>query len=412
MAIKKLNSGHWQIDFRDQEGTRTRASFDTKKAARLALGNIAGKVHSREYIPPKKIPTFRAEAEDWFAVDKVGRRQGTLGFWRTHLDRHLFPAIGNLRLDQISVHIIEKLRADLQPKLSAASAQAVIQTCGAVLKWAVKHDRLRKNPADKISPVFVGSKILKPGYDDDGDSESASAVEPDKVLSPAEIRVLLDHAEPGYYRTLILTAFLTGARSGELFALRWGDVELGSVDSAGKVTGKGTIKVGRSLSWTRARKTLGVKMKPLIYEPKTRAGIRVIKIQPQLVKALKEWRLQCPKGDGDLVFPDTDGQPMHRGNAVRRGVRPALRRAKLRNVTVHSLRHSCASAMIAGGAPITEVQSQLGHANPGVTLKVYSHWFKGTESGAIDALADALFAGKENLGHQMDTSTGAARVSA
>jgi integrase len=412
MAIKKLDSGRWQIDFYDQEGTRTRASFDTQKAAKLALGSIASRVHSREYIPPTKIPTFRAEAEDWLAVDKVGRRQGTLGFWRSHLDRHLFPAIGNLRLDQISVHVLEKLRADLQPKLSAASAQAVVQTCGAVLKWAVKHDRLRKNPVDKVSPVFVGSKELKPGYDDDGDSESAAAVDPDKVLSPAEIRVLLNHAAPGYYRTLILTAFLTGARGGELFALRWGDVELGSVDSAGKVTGKGTIKVGRSLSWARAKKALGVKMKPLIYEPKTKAGIRVIKIQPQLVKALKEWRLQCPKGDGDLVFPDTDGQPMHRANALRRGVRPALRRAKLRNVTLHSLRHSCASAMIAAGAPITECQHQLGHANPGVTLKVYSHWFKDTESGAIDAIAGALFAGKENLGHQMDTSTEADRVSA
>jgi integrase len=410
VAIKKLKSGRWQIDFYDQEGTRTRKSFDTQKAAKLVYGNIAGKVHSGEYVPPKNIPTFRAEAEDWLKVGKVRRRQGTLGFWRSHLDRHLFPAIGNLRIDQIDVRMIETLRANLQPKLSPASAQAVVQTLGAVLGWAVKHDRLGKNPADKVSRVFVGSEELSPGYDDDGDSESSTAVDPDKVLSPAEIRVLLDHADPGYYRTLILTAFLTGARSGELFALRWGDVELGSVDSTGAVTGKGTIKVERSLSWTRA--AAGVKMKPLIQQPKTKAGIRTIKIQPQLVKALKEWKLQCPKGDGDLVFPDTDGQPMHRGNAVRRGVRPALRRAKLRNVTVHSLRHSCASAMIAAGAPITEVASQLGHSNPGVTLKVYSHWFKGTESGALGAIADALFEGKENLGHQMDTSNGESRVSA
>jgi len=409
MAIKKLKSERWQIDFYDQEGTRTRKSFPTQKAAKLAYGSIAGKVHSGEYVAPKNIPTFRVEAEDWFAVDKKGRRQGTLGYWRGHLDRHLFPAIGDWRIDRIDVHTIEKLRADLQPKLSPASAQAVIQTLGAVLKWAVKHDRLGKNPADKVSRLFVGSEELPPGYDDDSDSESSTAVDPDKVLSPAEIRVLLDHADPGYYRTLILTAFLTGARSGELFALRWSDVELGSVDSTGAVTGKGTIKIERSLSWTRA--AAGVKMKPLIYPPKTLAGIRTIKIQAQLVKALKEWKLQCPKGDGDLVFPDTDGSPMHRGNALKRGIRPALRRARLRHVTVHSLRHSCASAMIAANAPITEVASQLGHKNPGITLKIYSHWFKGTESGAIDAIADALFASKENLGHQMDTSNGESRVS-
>ena len=59
---------------------------------------------------------------------------------------------------------------------------------------------------------------------------------------------------------------------------------------------------------------------------------------------------------------------------------PALSRAKLRRVTFHTLRHSCASAMIASGAPITEVQHRLGHANPAITLMVYSHFLKHAET--------------------------------
>lgn len=69
---------------------------------------------------------------------------------------------------------------------------------------------------------------------------------------------------------------------------------------------------------------------------------------------------------------------------------PTLSRAKLRRVTFHTLRHSCASAMIASGAPITEVQHRLGHANPAITLLVYSHFLKHSESDVADRLADDL----------------------
>jgi len=63
----------------------------------------------------------------------------------------------------------------------------------------------------------------------------------------------------------------------------------------------------------------------------------------------------------------------------------------LRRVTFHSLRHSCASAMIAAGAPATEVQRYRGHANPSITLAVYSHWFGNLDSGgAVDRLAAAV----------------------
>ena len=67
---------------------------------------------------------------------------------------------------------------------------------------------------------------------------------------------------------------------------------------------------------------------------------------------------------------------MYRERLLRKAFYPTLARARLRRVTFHSLRHSCASAMIMAGAPATEVQHQLGHSNPSITLDVYSHWFK------------------------------------
>jgi integrase len=85
------------------------------------------------------------------------------------------------------------------------------------------------------------------------------------------------------------------------------------------------------------------------------------------------------------------GQPMDRSVLVRCAFWPALKKAGLRRVKFHSLRHSFASGVIAHGAPVTEVQHLLGHSDPGMTLKVYSHWFKGADSGAASAYTASLF---------------------
>jgi integrase len=217
---------------------------------------------------------------------------------------------------------------------------------------------------------------------DDGDNQQ---VRPQDVLDASEIRRLIEASRPGLYRTLIATAAATGTRFGELTALRWSDVDLDI----------GHIVIERSLSWARGGESTA---RYRFYPPKTRAGIRTIPIQHNLTMLLKVWKLACPKGDLDLVFPASDGRPLRRSSCYLRGFAPALKAAGLRAVKFHSLRHSYCSAMIAPGAPVTEIAELVGHANPGITLKIYSHWFKGTRSGAGDRVAAAL------LGHQMDSN--------
>jgi integrase len=399
MAIKKLRSGKYQIDYYDNEHIRTRKSYDTQRDAKDALANIRGRVRANEYVPERKIPKFSEQADEWLAgksAGKTARRPGTRANWRAHLDRHLNPKIGAWRLDYITVARVEKVRIELLGSgLSVSSAQAIITTLGAVLKMAKRHGTIRQNVVEDIERMYEGSKERK-----DEDEEAAKSVDPAKVLNPAEIALLLANADEGYYRTLFQVAFITGMRNGELFALRWTDVELGDLGA----TGKGKIQVKWSLTW--ANDGDDENMTPRFFEPKTKAGTRTIWIPPSLVSALKVWKLRCPPGE--LVFPDSDGRPMHRANALKRGLRPALRRAQLRQVTMHSLRHSCASAMIANGAVVTEVQHKLGHSSPNVTLRVYAHWFENTESDATERMTDTLIAdmkkGARNQdGHFLDT---------
>ncbi|MFI5352962.1 MAG: tyrosine-type recombinase/integrase [Candidatus Binatales bacterium] len=86
---------------------------------------------------------------------------------------------------------------------------------------------------------------------------------------------------------------------------------------------------------------------------------------------------------------------------MRYGLWPALRRAGLRRVNMHSLRHSFASALIMGGAPVTEVQTLLGHASAAIALRIYSYWFKAQDSGGVDKLS-ALILGSKKSGQKVD----------
>ncbi len=101
------------------------------------------------------------------------------------------------------------------------------------------------------------------------------------------------------------------------------------------------------------------------------------------------WRLQCPATADDLVFPAAGGRPMRRSSALPYGLWSALRRAGLRWVNMHSLRHSFASALIMidhGRGGVTEVQALLGHASPAITARIYSQlrrWTAGRWAGSV-----------------------------
>jgi len=107
---------------------------------------------------------------------------------------------------------------------------------------------------------------------------------------------------------------------------------------------------------------------------------------------LRTWKLACPPSAHDLVFCGPGGEPLRRSTILRSGIYQACRRAGLRQCGVKTLRHSYASGLLAMGAPITQVQHLLGHSNPGVTLRVYSHWIASEDTG-IPARFAASFLG-------------------
>jgi integrase len=232
-----------------------------------------------------------------------------------------------------------------------------------VMGHAVKWGAITSNPVAAAEPPRV----------------QAAEVE---ILAPAEIKTIL-HGLRGHRLYMIAAVGLaTGMRRGEICALRWGDVDFGS----------GVVRVEQSLEQT---KTEGLRFKP----PKTKAGRRSIAIPPSFVSALRShWRAQQEQRltlglgkapDDALVFARHDGSPWP-PDTLSTDWANTVRVRKLPKVSLHALRHTHASQLIAAKLDIVTVSRRLGHGDAAITLRVYAHLFGDTSAAAAEVVEKAL----------------------
>ena len=269
MAIKKLASGLYQIDFRDRAGARHRESFALKKDAQSALDKKRTEVRKGEYVAPKALPTFKEMAELWFENKKVnagknGRpvKETTLDHWKNHIDSYLTPAFGDYRLDEISTPAIEKTRLLWRDrdKLAPVTVNKLLTTTTAILNEAVRLGKIKENVAGIAQWLGVGSVEAS-------DRESGN-VGPQEVYHPEELKRLIQNAKPGFFKTLIFTVAMTGIRHGEALGLQWGDLDLG--------VGKMTVRRTWPDKWRDNE--------PIFYVPKSKHGVREIPSRPSWYK--------------------------------------------------------------------------------------------------------------------------------
>jgi integrase len=158
------------------------------------------------------------------------------------------------------------------------------------------------------------------------------------------------------YAPLIRVLALTGLRVSEALALRWEDIGLF----------EGIVRVRHSLTRDGA-----------LSQPKTAAGVRNVPLAPGLVDLFAQLRHPDAE-DLDFVFASrAGGRPISYWNFRRRGFQQALELAGLTDcgIMVHDLRHAAVSLYIASGLTAVEVAHLMGHADPSLTLRVYSHLF-------------------------------------
>ncbi len=357
MACIVKRRGRWVIDFYDQHGKRrwkTMPEDTIKKKARDELRAIEAMVDNKTYIPIKAVPLFSEVGKDWIKQKEHNVRASTLKMYRNHLKYH-FEDINELKVNRITVAKVEEFITDKQSeRLNLTTLRKIIVTFNQVMNYAVRHRYIDHNPVRDAERPRGQGEI----------SES-----PIRILNALEINAFLDAVSEQEYKTLFKLAIMSGARQGELFGLKWSDIDWSN----------NQIHIKRS--WNSGA----------WYQPKSRTSNRKIDIGPTMMKELKKWKLACPKNDLDLVFPNDAGGPMDHGNVLRRHFYPALKASGLPQIRFHDLRHTYASLLIEQGENIKYIQSQLGHASPTVTLNVYAHLMNHVNQEAACRLEDTLF---------------------
>jgi integrase len=399
MACIRKRRGRWVVDFRDQYGKRHWKSYRTKKQAEDGLADVHANVRDKTYVDPAALPTFAEVAQRWLAV-KRDHPASTFNFWRGQIDLHLAPAFGARRIDDVTLEVIEHFRNAKRDgtggheRLARSTINQLLQTLAAILEYALSHRYLKSNPARSVARVRAERRA--------GTAEAVE-VDPKAVLTAEQAGQLIDAATPGLYRVFIETALLTGCRSGELLALAWEHLDLET----------GALRVRRSLSWKRGEERGYGKSEAVFGPTKTPSSCRTLELAPELVHDLKVWKLQSRYSkDSDLVFPNSLGKPLHRA-FLHKGLRRALDKCPgLPRVDLHGLRHSFASILIQRGTPPSQAAQILGHKNAELTLKVYTHWFKGVSSASVMADLAGAICPARSTGSKTVAAAGADEVAA
>jgi integrase len=359
----------WVVDYRDPTGRHIQ-TFKTKLDAEDYALQVGHDLREGIHTSRSASITVAAAAEGWLkACDRHSLERSTLNQYRGHVQHHIAPLLGMVKLADLSTPRVQRfadallgrpMASDPAATISRAMARKVLSSLKSILHEAQRQGQLAKDPARPVSIRVpkrgTGTKIR--AGEDFPSKEEANA-----ILAAAT----------GRLRPLIVTAIFTGMRASELRGLRWSDVDLDA-----------------KVIHVRQRADKWGTMGP----PKSEAGERTIPLTPMVVNALREWKLACAKGALDLAFPTTLGHVQNFATLASRDWYPLQRKAGIVDVEgktkygFHCLRHFYASWLIDQGFPIKRLQAMLGHSTMSMTIDVYGHLLPDPE-GDLERLAAA-----------------------
>jgi len=318
-----------------------------------------------------KIRTFDKATKNFLQKSKPKLKDSAYAQYISVCERHLIPYFEDIELNRLDGKLVNDF---IQSKLKNGGKN------GSPL-----------SPKTVSDMINLFNQIIKPYHNLDFDVSKPSQGQTEiSVLTDAEYNKLKTYLSIGtdYNKLGIITAMLTGARLGELCALRWGDIDLDNgfirIDKTMqriKITDNmptltritdGSLIAGQTLntlltSPATSEAKLKNKTKIIIDTPKSNASIRTIPIPEVLLNILKKF--QCP----DNTYLLTGKWKYIEPRVYQRHFKAHLQACDIKDNKFHTIRHTFATMAISRGMDIKTLSVLLGHTDVGFTMKRYVH---------------------------------------
>jgi integrase len=363
---KPKNSGNWWV-FINHQGRRKAKKIGNKRAAEEVARKIEAKLalsgmelFSDQETQKSKASTFEEYAATWIDVIVPATcKPSTLRDYQGILKNHVLPVIGKKPVNEISRLMIKQ---NLMKKINQGYANSTVihmkNAMSGVLNLALDDEVISVNPAHNIGKIFKKTqpKLSFDPYNQD------------------ELKKLLDSVQmnfPGHY-PMFLTMARTGIRFGECLGLQWKDMDFENR----------FINIERGLSKGKIETPKGGQSRKVDMSLQLTDVLKKLQHQRKVDTLKNGW-----SGMPDWVFVTGDGNPYHE-SYPRRIYYKAIKKAGLRKIRVHDLRHTYATLRITKGDNIADVSKQLGHHSVKFTMDIYYHWIPGGNKNEVDGLDD------------------------
>jgi integrase len=355
------NVARWRVRWVDDTGQEHTKVFRLKETAQSHLDKVTADVVKGDYVSPRSSAvTFDTVAAEWLE-GKATKKPKTVAGYESLLDNLILPRWRDTKLRDITHADVQRwisglsVNGSVRKEGKGLSASRVIQahqTMSAVLKYAIRTDRVAKN-------VATGVELPRKT------SAERRFLTHQELLNLAEAidRAAVDTFPPFGLMALIMG--YCGLRFGEVTALRERDVKDHTLTVRASV-----VRVGNGYveSDTKTHRTRWVPVPEFIWA-------KLGKVRDQ---------------DPDtLLFPGRGRGGFMTNAQYRRAFDPAAKEIGVPGLTPHELRHTCASLAISAGANVLAVQRLLGHETAAMTLGLYSHLFSDDLTKVAESLNKA-----------------------
>ena len=304
----------------------------------------------------------------WLPGKKINLAESTWDGYRRKIERHILPAIGQLRIRRLRAHHLEALYDRMLHPTDGSRplAPKTVLEVHLIIRGALNDAVTRRLVNRNVALVAHSPKL-----------RSIPKVEP-QAWNAQQLQAFLQAAAGHRLFPAFWMLAATGMRRSELLGLRWDDVDF---KTSRVSVNRGLVAVGYELRESRG---------------KTSNSRRAIDLDPTTIKVMKAWRdwqraeqeAAGVESDG-WVFTNSDGKPVH-PHSISQTFERIANRAGVPRVRLHDVRHTHGTLLIKAGVPVKVVSERLGHGNPAFTIDTYQHVLPGMQAEAARTIEKLL----------------------